>query len=481
MNILFVLLIPFLSALMILLASYKLSQSLAILSSAVSVVVIGVMLALFGQDTTAISSIDLPWIASMGVHFHIGADGMSLLMILICNVVALISMYVSLGDQIHNPKQYFALILFMQTFMNGVFVAQDLFLYYIFWELALIPAYFLLLIWGKGEKLRPATIKFFLFTLLGSLLMLIAIVWLGNAGATSDYSLSAITGLGIDTETQLMIFCAFMVAYGIKTPIFPLHSWQADTYTYAPAPVTILLSGVMSKMALYSIIRFVIPIVPDAVSNYGIYFMYAAAFGVLYASIIALTQKDFKRMLAYVSMAHVGLIFAGILTYSQAGLSGSMVQMVAHAINSAGLFFIANLLFKIKNTNDIQSFGGLRQYMPIFAGLYMVTMFGSIGVPMTNGFIGEFMILTSLYQYDVILALLAGSGVILGAVYMLRSYKTIMLGPDHSTVQTDISGTDKYLLYSIAFVILFTGIFPAWIGQLCETSIQNILQPYLQK
>jgi NADH-quinone oxidoreductase subunit M len=310
---------------------------------------------------------------------------------------------------------------------------------------------------------------------------LIAIVWLGNAGSSPDYSLTTIYGLEIDADTQWMIFGAFMIAYGIKTPIFPLHSWQADTYTQAPAPVTILLSGVMSKMALYSIIRFVIPVVPDALQQYGVYFMYAAAFGVLYASIIALTQKDLKRMFAYVSMAHVGLIFAGILTYSHAGLSGSMIQMVAHAINSAGLFFVANLLFKLKNTHDIQAFGGLRQYMPIFAGLYMVVMFGSIGVPLTNGFIGEFMILTSLYQYNIVVALLAGSGVILGAVYMLRSYKTIMLGPDHAVVASDITGTDKYLLYGIVFIVLFTGVYSTWIGQLCETSIQNIIQPYLQK
>ena len=481
MNILFVLLIPFLSALIILLAGKSYSQKIAVLSSVSSVVVIAVILALFNIDESSVTSINFPWVSSMGIRFHLGADGLSLLMILICNVVTLISMYVSLGDDLRNPKQYFALILLMQTFMNGVFTAQDLFLYYIFWELALIPAYFLLLIWGKGERLRPATIKFFLFTLLGSLLMLVAIVWLGNAGSVSDYSLSAIYGLNINPEIQWMIFGAFMIAFGIKTPIFPLHSWQADTYTHAPAPVTILLSGVMSKMALYSIIRFVIPVVPDAVEQYGIYFVYAATFGVCYASIIALTQNDLKRMFAYVSMAHVGLIFAGILTYSHNGIQGSLTQMVAHAVNSAGLFFIANILFKMKNTHDINAFGGLRQYMPVFAGLYMVVMFGSIGVPMTNGFIGEFMILTSLYQYNLIAAILAGSGVILSAVYMLNSYKKIMLGPDHFTSLPEIDGTDKYLLYSIAFIIIFTGLFPTWISQLCETSVQNIIQTYLQK
>lgn len=481
MNIIFVLSIPLLSALVVLLANKKYSQKLALLSSSASVLVIGAILALYNLDSSAITSVDLPWITSFGVHFHIAADGMSLLMILLCNLLTLISIYVSLGDHVHNPKQYFALILLMQTFMIGVFTAQDLFLYYIFWELALIPAYFLLLIWGKGDKLRPATIKFFLFTLLGSLLMLIAIVWLGNAGAVSDYNLTTIYDLEIGSDTQLMIFGAFMIAYGIKTPIFPLHSWQADTYTFAPTPVTILLSGVMSKMALYSIIRFVIPVVPDAVQNYGLYFVYLATFGVMYASIIALTQKDLKRMFAYVSMAHVGLIFAGILTYSNTGIQGSLLQMLAHAINSAGLFFIANLLFKIKNTHEIHAFGGLRQFMPVFAGLYMITMFGSIGVPLTNGFIGEFMILTALYQYNVIAALLAGSGVILGAVYMLRSFQKIMLGPVHPTFLPEISRADKYVLYSIAFIIIFTGVFPSWVSLLCENSVKNIIQPYLEK
>ncbi len=481
MNILIIILLPFLSALLILLAGKDYSQRIALISAAASVIAIGVMLALFDKDATTITSIDLPWIKSMGVHFHLGADGLSLLMILICNVVTLISMYVSLGDTFSQHRLYFALLLLMQTFMNGVFTAKDIFLYYIFWELALIPAYFLLLIWGKGKHVRPATIKFFLFTLLGSLFMLVAIVWLGNVGSIADFSLATIYGLEIGTQEQLFVFGAFMLAYGIKTPLFPFHSWLPDTYTLAPAPVTIMLSGVMSKMALYSIIRFVLPVVPDAVEQYGIYVVYLATLGVMYASVIALTQKDLKRMFAYVSIAHVGLIAAGILTYSVLGIQGSLIQMAAHAINTAGLFFIAQILFRLKGNFDINSFGGLRQYMPVFAGLYMVIMFGSIGVPLTNGFVGEFMIFTSLYRLDVFAALIAGSGIILGAVYMLTSYQKIMLGPDTVTTLSDITNSDKTLLYCIACIVIITGLYPSWITSLCDISVHNIIHPYLQK
>lgn len=478
MGVLLTLLIPFISAILILLAGKNTSQKLAVMSTAASVVVTGILTAMYFKDGAVIAGVDWPWVSSMGIRFHLEADGVSLLLLLISNVVALISIYVSLGDNYKNVHQYYALILLMQAFMNGVFVAQDLILYYIFWELVLIPAYFLLLGWGRHDKIRSVTLKFFLYTFLGSLLMLVGIIWLGSYNGTPDFSLNAIYGLSLTTNTQIAVFAAFMIAYAIKTPFFPFHSWIADTYTAAPAPVTILFSGVMSKMALYSIFRFVLPVVPDAIATYGPFVMQLAAFSVLYASLMALAQKDIKRMFAYVSMAHMGLIVAALMINNIEGVHGALMFMAVHAIVTSGLFFTAQILFRMKGTHDIYSFGGIRQYMPVFAGLYMVVLFASIGLPLTNGFIGEFMILTALLKANTLAMVLASISIVIGAVYMLLTYRKVMLGQDNSSGNfSDLQHNDKFLFLSIAFVIIFMGIYSTWITQLCDNTVLNIFQP----
>lgn len=481
MNILILLLIPFLTSAALLILSRKYTQTIAVVSSVVSVAVSGIMIAMYYQNPITITGIDLPWIPSMGTRFHLSSDGVSLLMALITNVVVMVSMYVTLSENKAGQRQFYALLLLMQTFILGVFVAEDMFLYYIFWELSLIPAYFLVLLWGESPKIKPITLRFFLFTLFGSLLMLIAIITLGNMGEVGNYDLSIIEGLEIGIPTQLLLFVAFMVAFGIKSPIFPLHGWQADTYEAAPTSVTIILSGVMSKMAIYSIYKFVLPILPDAVNQYGSYVVLAATFGVFYASLLAMVQTNIKRMFAYVSMAHMGIIAAGLFTLNSNGLHGVMLQIAAHAVNTCGLFLVAHSLYKLNGSHDMASFGGLRQKMPLFAGAFLVILFGVISVPFTNGFIGEFLILNSLYSYDVLSAILAGSGVILGAVYMLNLYKRVILGKDNKTNYLDINDVDKFLYLSLVFVIIITGVYSSWITKLCDASIQTILHSnYIQ-
>ena len=475
MSVLVFLLIPVMSILLILLASKSQTQTIAIVSSAISVTSVAFAIAQYFLGNNIIP-VDTAWIASLGVRFHLAADGVSLLMILITNVVSMVSMYITLSENKFGEKQFYILILAMQVFMIGVFTAQDLFLYYIFWELSLIPAYFLLLIWGKAPNLRMTTLRFFLFTLFGSLLMLIAIIYLGNQGETSDFSLLTLKSLQMSELHQGLLFFAFIIAFAIKTPIFPLHGWQADTYTAAPTSVTVILSGIMSKMALYSVFRFVIPLFPKAVTLYGSYIAILASFGVLYASLVALRQTHIKRMFAYVSMAHVGIIFAGLFVFYRDGLNGTMIQMVAHAINTCGLFLIVHILFLSKGTDEIASFGGLREKMPKFSAVFLIILFGSIGVPFTNGFVGEFLILTSLFQYNLTASILAGSGVILGAVYMLNLYKNVVLGPTTVNQNTeDIQNTNLFLMYSIAFVVIITGLFPNWIAQLSFSAVHSIL------
>ena len=265
---------------------------------------------------------DVPWINMLGVRFHIGIDGISMVMLILSNILAPLIILSSFKDNYNNARLFYGLMLVMQGAMNGVFVSMDMFLYYIFWELALIPAYFLVLWWGKGETSK-ITFKFFIYTLFGSLFMLVAIIWLSLQGATNSTDISSVYALQIPAETQLYIFLAFMLAYAIKIPVFPFHTWQPDTYTFSPSPATMLLSGVMLKMGLYSVIRWILPVVPDAVNEYGKIIMVLAAVGVFYASAIAWVQKDLKRLFAYSSIAHVGLITAGILTVSEMGLHGT--------------------------------------------------------------------------------------------------------------------------------------------------------------
>lgn len=426
--------------------------------------------------------LDYPWIDMLGIRFHVGMDGLSLLMVILSNLLAPIIIVSTLKDNYENPRVFYALLLVMQGAMNGVFVSLDIFLYYIFWELALIPAYFLVLSWARGEATK-ITFKFFIYTLFGSLFMLVAIIWLSMQGDTNSTDIAHIYATQIPVTTQLYIFIAFMLAYAIKIPIFPFHTWQPDTYTFSPSPVTMLLGGVMLKMGLYSVIRWVIPVVPDAVNEYGKYVMVFAAVGVFYASAIAWVQKDIKRLFAYSSIAHVGLITAGIFTVTEMGVQGALVQMLAHGINVVGLFYVCQILYRHYQSHEIAVMGGIRTKAPLFAGLYLVVMLASVALPLTNAFPGEFMLLNAVYAFNPWICLFAGSGVILGAVYMFTSYQKVMLGEVHgkSNNFTEVTGLDKWVLIPIAVLIFIFGLYPQFITNLTSHSVETIINIYNTK
>ncbi len=425
---------------------------------------------------------DYPWIDMLGIRFHIGMDGISMLMIILSNILSPLIIVSSFKDNYTNPRLFYALLLVMQGAMNGVFVSMDMFLYYIFWELALIPAYFLVLSWGRGEAAK-VTFKFFIYTLFGSLFMLIAIIWLSVQGSSNSTDIANIYALQIPAETQLYIFLAFMLAYAIKIPVFPFHTWQPDTYTFSPSPATMLLGGVMLKMGLYSIIRWIIPVVPDAVNEYGKFVMIFAAVGVFYASAIAWVQKDLKRLFAYSSIAHVGLITAGIFTVTEMGLQGAMTQMLAHGVNVVGLFYVCQILYRHYQSHDIAAMGGLRLKAPLFAGLFLVVMLASVALPLTNAFPGEFMLLNAVYAINPWICLFAGSGVILGAVYMFTSYQKVMLGELNTKANTftEIDSLDKWVLIPIVLLIFIFGLYPQFITGLTEHSVQEIINIYNTK
>lgn len=417
------------------------------------------------------------WVEKMGISFKVGVDGLSMLMILLTNALVPLIIYSTFDREIKDHKNYFSLIFFMQFALIGVFTSLDGFLFYVFWELALIPIWFICLLWGGNDRAR-ITLKFFIYTLSGSLLMLVGLIYLYlQTPGTHSFDIDAFYALVLTQEQQSWMFWAFFIAFAIKIPVFPLHTWQPDTYTNAPTQGTMLLSGIMLKMGLYGIIRWMLPIVPDGISEWSWLAISMAVVGILYSSAMAIAQKDFKRLIAYSSIAHVGLIAAGIFSMNLVGLQGGVIQMISHGVNAVGLFFIADILLNRYANREMKDLGGIAHVSSTFAIGFMIILLGSVALPLTNGFIGEFMLLTGLFVYSPWVAAFAGMTVIFGAVYMLRAYQVIMLGEktDASASFKPLTFNEKTLLVIICVIVILFGIYPKPLLDIAEPSLQAIL------
>ncbi|HOY47989.1 MAG TPA: NADH-quinone oxidoreductase subunit M [Flavobacteriales bacterium] len=472
---------PFLAALMLFLLPANAAKKGALVATLIQAAFTAYVIFLFdiNEHRSLLSNeqfiLSENWISTMGIRFFVGLDGLSMLMVILTNFLLPLIVLTTWNREFRNPRLFYFLMLMMQSALVGVFVSLDAFLYYIFWELALIPIYFIVLIWG-GENRVKITFKFFIYTLLGSLLMLAAIIWLYLQTTDRSFGIDAFYALRLDPVAQRWIFWAFFIAYAIKIPLLPFHSWQPDTYTTAPNAGSMLLSGIMLKMGIYSIFRWILPITPMAVSSYTDVVLIMCVVGIIYASWIAIGQKDLKRLFAWSSIAHVGLITAGIFTLSRTGFQGAMIQMLAHGVNVVGLFFVAEIIQQRTGTNEIAKLGGIRQLAPVFASCFMVITFASVALPLTNGFIGEFLLLSSLYDYSYVFAAFAGLAVIFGAVYMLRAYKTSMLGENPAiTVFADLTISEKLVLFPIVGLIVFFGLFPQFIFNLTDESVKYLL------
>lgn len=420
---------------------------------------------------------DQYWVESMGISFSIGVDGISMLMLLLTNALVPLIIFSSFSREIKDPKNFFSLIFLMQFALIGVFTSLDGFLFYVFWELALIPIWFICLLWGGHDRIR-ITLKFFIYTLSGSLLMLVGLIYLYlQTPGTHSFDLDSFYALSLSADEQGWLFWAFFIAFAIKIPIFPLHTWQPDTYTNAPTQGTMLLSGIMLKMGLYGIIRFMLPVIPTGVQDYAWIAIGLSVLGILYASGMAIAQKDFKRLVAYSSIAHVGLIAAGIFSFNMMALQGSVFQMLSHGVNAIGLFFIADILQNRFGERPMTEMGGVAHKSSPFAIGFMIIMLGSIALPLTNGFIGEFMLLTGLYMYGPVTAAFAGLTVIFGAVYMLRAYQKIMLGGETASSElfTPLNGNEKILILIVCVLIIGTGVYPKPLLEIAEPSLRAIL------
>ena len=474
--------IPLIAALIILVSGKSIVRGLSGTFSLVSLLITVYLYLNFTPDATTQFLVNLAWIPQFGIQFKAGVDGISMVLLLLTNLLIPIIVLSSFKQDIKNQKAFYALIFFMQSGLLLVFTALDAFLFYVGWEIALIPVYFICALWG-GENRIKVNLKFFVYTIAGSLLMLVAIIYLHLQTPGNSYDIAEFYKLNLDSTTQGWIFWAFFVAFAIKMPVFPFHTWQPDTYTEAPTAGTMLLSGIMLKMGIYGVIRWLIPIAPMGFDAWGETAMVLSIIGVVYASIIAFTQNDIKRLIAYSSIAHVGLISAGIFAWNLQGLQGAMIQMLNHGINVVGMFFIADIIIRRLNTREMSLMGGIAKPAPMLAIGFLIVLLGTVALPLTNGFVGEFLLLMGVYNFNIWYAAIAGLTIIFGAVYMLRMYQKVMLGGVNTSTAgfSDIDGTEKFVLLIISALIILIGIYPQPILNISEAAVINLIEQVNQK
>ncbi len=454
----------------------------ALITSIISLVFTIGIVCKFIPDASIQFLVDDAWIPSLGIHFKVGIDGISLTTVLLTNILVPIIILASFKNQYKNSNVFYALILFMQAGLLVVFTALDGFLFYVGWEAALIPIYFICALWG-GENRIQVNLKFFIYTIAGSLLMLVAIIYLHLNTANNSYDIIDFYQLKLDASTQNWVFWALFLAFAIKMPVFPFHTWQPDTYTEAPTPGTMLLSGIMLKMGVYGVIRWLIPVVPLGFAAWGQTALIFSVIGIIYASIIAFTQKDVKRLVAYSSIAHVGLISAGIFAWNIQGVQGAVIQMLNHGINVVGLFFVLDIMMRRLNTRELSQMGGIAKSAPKLAIGFLIILLGTVALPLTNGFIGEFLLLIGVYQYNIWYAAIAGLTIILGAVYMLRMYQQSMLGNsnEQTAVFADLDVTEKIVLLIVGAFVVVIGVYPQPILHISEAAVSNLVDQVNQK
>lgn len=441
-------------------------------------------------DSVLQHEINYPWSQFLKSSLHFGIDGMSMLLLLLTNILVPLIIYSSFNENVSYRNSFYALILLMQFGLVGVFTALDGLLFYIFWEVTLIPIWLIAGLWGQENKRFRFTTKFFVYTFVGSLFMLGAFVYIYNYAPS--FAVTDMYNAGLNIKQQTVVFWFIFFAFAVKLPVFPFHTWQPDTYTYSPTQGTMLLSGIMLKMAVYGIFRYLLPITPDAIAGIsGSIVLMLAIIGVLHGALIALIQNDIKRIFTYSSFSHVGLMVAGIFAtallvmngkFTIEGGEGALVQAFAHGFNVVGLFYCADILYKRFKTRDIRQMGGLARVAPKFAVLFMIVLLGSVGLPLTNGFIGEFILIKSIFDYNVLAAIIAGITIILAAAYLFRSYgKTMFTEGDERILSTakDLSDAEFAVMASIAGMVILFGVFPQPVIELVSSSLKFIYQSML--
>lgn len=406
-------------------------------------------------------SFDSAWLPALGSRFSLAMDGMSKMLVLLTALSFPLVFLSTYTNSYKNAGSFYALMLLTQAGLMGVFLANDALLFYFFWELALIPVYFLCSLWG-GEKRIAATFKFFIYTFIGSLMMLAGILYLYFQTADHSFAWQSFYAIQMQPGQQSLIFWLFFVAFAIKMPIFPFHTWQPDAYEQSPTATTMVLSGIMVKMGIFAVIKWLLPFFPAAADKYAQIIIILSVVGMLYASLIAIRQDDIKRLIAYSSIAHIGLMCATLFTNSRVGLEGVMIQMFNHGVNVIGLWIVADAIEQQLGTRKFSDLGGLAQKAPSLAIMLVVMAFANIALPLTNAFIGEFLMFNGLFSYNIWIAAIAGISIILGAVYTLNMVQKVFYGNTTAVTENaiDISGNIKLALAILVVVIIALGVYP---------------------
>lgn len=453
-----------------------------------------IMWATFNPAETGLQFVQkLDWIPSIGISFYLGVDGISILLIVLTGFIMPVAILSSFrAHVIHErgrEKLYYAFMLLLEFAMLGVFMAQDLFMFYIFWEVTLVPMYFLIGIWGAERRIYAA-VKFFLYTMAGSILMLLAILYVGIqaqtfsvpdivAGIQSGALVFPFSGI---FSTQTFLFLGFLIAFAIKVPIWPLHSWLPDAHVQAPTAGSVILAGVLLKLGTYGIVRFCLPLFPEATVAWAPFVATLAVIGIIYGAWVSYAQTDVKKLVAYSSVSHLGFVVLGIFALNNQGIQGAILQMVNHGISTGGLFLLVGMLYERRHTKDIAAYGGIWKVMPVFGGLSLVITMSSMGLPGLNGFVGEFVILMGTFGSEVLgffFALFATLGVILAAVYMLYMYQKVFMGEvthEENKHLEPLHWQETTVLVAMIVVILWIGLQPAPFFAAMDSTVNHVVQ-----
>ncbi len=415
------------------------------------------------------------WFETYGISYHMGVDGISLFFVMLSTFLTPLCVLASWKAVTDRVREYMVAFLLLETFMIGTFCALDGVLFYLFFEAVLIPMYIIIGVWGGARRVY-ASFKFFLYTLLGSVLMLVALITMILHAGTAD--MTVLTGYRFAPEMQTWLWLAFFASFAVKMPMWPVHTWLPDAHVEAPTAGSVILAGVLLKMGGYGFLRFSLPMFPEATALFTPMVFVLSVIAIIYTSLVALVQQDMKKMIAYSSVAHMGFVTLGIFTLNTQGIEGAIFQMISHGVISAALFLCVGVVYDRLHTRDINRYGNLSKNMPVYACVFVILMLGSVGLPGTSGFVGEFLSLLGAYKVDTIVASFAAIGVVLGAAYMLHLTRKVVFGPkvnDDAAAMVDLDGREKFIFLPLIILVIFLGVCPSYVLDRIAPSVQNVI------
>ncbi|MBX2976291.1 MAG: NADH-quinone oxidoreductase subunit M [Ignavibacteriaceae bacterium] len=491
----YLLLVPLVGAILLLFFPKKSENGVKYFGLLISVVTFVISLIVYGKFDSSSAAFQLVdkfvWIENLNISYVVGIDGISMLLILLTTFLTPLTLFSTWNTIKHKVKEFTFFMLLLEVGMLGVFVSLDLFLFYIFWEAMLIPMYFIIGVWG-GKRRIYASVKFFIYTMAGSLLMLVAIIWLAVYASeplgvfTTNLLELYNVGPTVPHQIQNYMFLAFALSFAIKVPLFPLHTWLPDAHVEAPTAGSVILAGVLLKMGTYGLVRFCLPLFPQAAISFAPLFSVLAVVGIIYGALVAMVQKDMKKLVAYSSVSHLGFVVLGIFALTTESMQGAVIQMVNHGLSTGALFLLVGFIYDRTHTREIADYGGIAKIVPIYSTALLIASLSSIGLPGLNGFVGEFFILLGAFQSNVLnnwlYTVFAASGVIFAAVYMLWMYQRVVFGPvkhDRLNSLKDMTASEIAIMVPIFVFIVWIGIYPSTFLSMTEVASNSIVKTVL--